>query len=474
MNSLFTLLALLPLEFFGRGGGGGSSSSGGGFSSGSSSSSYSSSGYSSGSGSDGSLLALAVAFFPMLFVGNALAQFRKKSPKSNIICQIIGWVVALGYATFWVMIMPGFGIVVGITAILGLVSTMYSWFGKAKQKTGRFIKSQLAASAATDSAWDESKLVEFAKATFMKYQQDWSKLDSASMKTYMTPNYHYYVALLLYVLQTMGRRNLMTDITISDAVIVAAVDEQDNNNDQFTIQFTASAKDQLVEASTDEIIFTDSSTFREYWTFTRSGKTWLLDRIDQSTADTSRHNSVLASLAAAEGYRFSEDMGWLFIPRRGQLFGEAKFGTSDINNHIVGLHNKKLLVQLYTYSANPGAASKSYVVAQVNVPKQYGNIIVRRKGPINLFGIKGLQKVETEWTKFNDRYEVYASNYEGATSFELLNPTYMEQLEALPFNVNIEVVDDVIYLYTNERDMSVETYQTMLELINKAFAELRL
>ena len=69
---------------------------------------------------------------------------------------------------------------------------------------------------------------------------------------------------------------------------------------------------------------------------------------------------------------------------------------------------------------------------------------------------------------------MFASGYEQATSFELLNPTYMEQLEALPFEVNIEVVDNVVYLYTDERGSDGATYETMLDLLEKAFKEMRL
>ena len=50
----------------------------------------------------------------------------------------------------------------------------------------------------------------------------------------------------------------------------------------------------------------------------------------------------------------------------------------------------------------------------------------------------------------------------------------MEQLAALPFAVSIEVVDNVIYLYTDERGTDAATYETMLDLVHKAFKEMRL
>ena len=451
MDHLFSQLAsLIPFEFFGRAGGGGSG----------------------GGGDSGGGIEFILGYLPMHFIGALLAKARKVNVGLSIIVQIIGWILALGYAIMWIMIFRGYGAFIAIAALGGMGAGLYSWFTKIRQS--KQVASQLAASAQTDAAWDEARLVEFASSVFMRYQYDWSTLNTESMKGYMTEQYHYHASLLVYILQTMGRKNLMENIVIKQAIITNVFDSEDNNQDGFTIGFQASAQDKLIEAQMDETIFVDTNEFTEHWTFVRSGNNWLLSDIRQETEDTYSLNGAMMQFASSQGYQYSPDMGWLFIPRRGQLFGEAKFGTSDINNHIVGLYKGTLLTQLYTYAVNPAGSGKSYVIAQVNVPKQYGNIIVRRKGPINLFGIKNLQKIETEWTQFNKKYEVYASSYEGATSFELLNPTYMEQLEALPFKVNIEVVDNVIYLYTDEATADVATYQTMLDLVNKAFNELRL
>lgn len=271
----------------------------------------------------------------------------------------------------------------------------------------------------------------------------------------------------------MGRKNMMDNVQVAEIMITDAHDSEQNNQDAFTVGITASARDQLIDTQTGENLFTGGNSFTEYWRFVRSGDTWLLDGITQATANNVTNNAQLAALATQNGYYYSQDMGWLFIPKRGQLFGGAKFGTADINNHVVGLYNNQLLVQLYSYIKDPKNGTKPFVIAQVNVPKQYGNIIVRRNKLIQA-PIFGLKKVETEWTQFNKKYEVFASAPEQATSFELLNPTYMEQLEALPFEVNIEVVDNVIYLYTNERGSDAATYQTMLDLVNKAFKEMRL
>ena len=465
MYHLIQSLGSLPFDIFALAGGGGSSGGGGGGGGGS----YSGGG--SGSGNGGDVLSLIIGFIPMYIVGTLLAKVTRDKTGAKIIVNIIGWAVAIGYMVFLINIMGFLGVFFGGAGFAGMASGLYSLATKMKHGFTA-ARAQLQAAASKDSAWEETKLIEYASATFLKYQQDWSKLDTNAMKAYLTPNYHYHASLLVSILVLMGRKNIVEDIVLSDAVITNISDSNDDTQDRFTIVFSGHARDQLIENDGTEL-FVNTSTFTEYWHFLRSGNTWLLDSVGQSTADIMSVNQGLIEVAMKHNYRYSEDMGWLFIPKRGQLFDGARFGTSDINNHIVGMYNDKLLVQVYSYVENPVASTRPYVIAQVSVPRQYGNIVVRRKKALQP-AIRGLERVETEWTKFNQKYEVFASGYEQATSFELLNPTYMEQLEALPFEVNIEVVDNVVYLYTDERGTFIDTYETMLDILEKAFKEMRL
>jgi len=448
-TSLFTIIATLPLELFARAGGGGSGGSGSG---------------------DGGGIFVFLGYIPMHAVGAVLYRFGKKSTGIRIAVNILGWIIAVIYAIVWTVIWRGFGLFVGMAALAGMAGGLYNLLSKLKQS--KQTQADLAAASADDAAWSEEKLVEHAKRVFMQYQKDWSNLNIQAMQGYLTPHYYSHASLLAYTLKAMGRRDDMRDVKIQDAIILGVQNDTDDARDAFTIGITAQANDQLINTVTDQEIFTDRKPFTEYWTFQRSGSTWLLGGISQATADPYALNGQLRTFAQQHGYYYSLDMGWLFIPQRGQLFGEARFGVSDINNHIVGMYNNQMLVQLYSYVKNPQNSLKPYVIAQVNVPKQYGNIVVRRKKMLRM-GIRGLEKVETEWTQFNDKYEVFASSAEQATSFELLNPTYMEQLEALPFEVSIEVVDNIIYLYTDELTATLEVYEAMLDLVNKAFKELR-
>lgn len=446
----------VALELFARAGGGGSGGGG-----------------SSGGGGDGIVFLALVGYVPTHGLG---AFLRRKLPSesgaASLLAHVITWPLSIIWAiACFAMFGSGFfGSIVALGAIIGAPAGLFNWFSEVLKQSAD-VKQRLKRAAANDPMWDETQLVDFAKQTFMRYQYDWSRQDTESMKQYMTEDYHYHASLFIYTLQLMQRTNTVEDIVIDEAVVVQVHDDQNDANDRVTIGITARAKDTLINTAANTAIFTDSNSFTEYWTFARSGSTWLLADIGQATADMAAYNNELAAFAAQNNYCYSVDMGWLFIPERGQLFGQAKFGVSDINNHAVGLYKESLLVQLYTYAAFNGARPR--VIAQVNVLKTYGNIIVHRKRSSSI-NTRGLERIETEWIQFNQQYEVYASNAEQATSFELLNPTYMEQLAALPFAVTIEVVDNVIYLYTDERDTDVATYGIMLDLVHKAFKELRL
>ena len=448
----------VALELFARAGGGGSGGSSGG----------------GGDGDgDGIVFLALVGYVPTHGLG---AFLRRKLPSesgaASLLAHVITWPLSIIWAiACFAMFGSGFfGSIIALGAIIGAPAGLFNWFSEVLKQSAD-VKQRLKRAAANDPMWDETQLVDFAKQTFMRYQYDWSRQDTESMKQYMTEGYHYHASLFIYTLQLMQRTNTMEDIVIDKAVVMQVHDDQNDANDRVTIGITARAKDTLINTAANAAIFTDNSSFTEYWTFARSGSTWLLADIGQATADMDAYNNELAAFAARNKYCYSVDMGWLFIPERGQLFGQAKFGVSDINNHAVGLYKESLLVQLYTYAAFNGAQPR--VIAQVNVPKTYGNIIVHRKQSSNI-NTRGLERIETEWIQFNQQYEVYASNAEQATSFELLNPTYMEQLAALPFAVTIEVVDNVIYLYTDERGTDVATYGIMLDLVHKAFKELRL
>jgi hypothetical protein len=448
MTSLITPLQPL-VETFARGGGGGSG----------------------GGGAGGGIL--LAGYVPTHLWGAFLR--RKLHNPLGLALMIVG---TLAYGAMW-WFFGFFGILVSLAAFLGGPAGYFGWFGKVSGRIRKKAQQEITAAASTDPAWNEETLVNRVKQVFTTFQNDWSTSNAANLQTYMTPAYAHHTQLMLLALQQRQRRNAVESPQLLETYPTEVDDEASSAQDRVTFFVHGKAHDLLLEKvdGQEQQLFVDDSEFYEYWHFVRSGNSWLLDDISQYTADKTMARSDVQAFAAANNLYYSLDWGWLLLPRRGQLFGKAKFGTSDINNHVIGMYNN-LLVELYTYIPNPNSNESNaaqYVIAQVALPKRYDSLIVEAKGSglSSLFrrAPKGYNKLSLEWPDFNKRYTVFATNVEQVTAFELLQPVYMEKLFALPFKVSIEVADNVVYLYTKDKKAD---YSLMYDILKDAFKEMKL
>ena len=170
------------------------------------------------------------------------------------------------------------------------------------------------------------------------------------------------------------------------------------------------------------------------------------------------------------------------MPQSGQLFSDGSMQVSDINNHVIGrlvdtgrAVSDGIIYQIYTYSERPAnEGGKVYLVGQITVPKYYGDILIRRRKGLLQFGVRGLREMTTEWADFNKKFQVFATSPEQVTSFELLNPQMMQWLEAAPFEVNLEVIGNSIYFYSQLGNISAKNYATMLSILQAAHRELKM
>ena len=373
------------------------------------------------------------------------------------ITGVVGWVFG-GWSilTFGGGIAGFFGDKLGINRMIG---------AKVKKATVA-----LGAAASKDAAWSQEKLQTHVKNIFTAYQADWSSFNLQRMQTYLTPEYFAHMQLVLTALHAMGRQNIVENPVLSKAEFIDIHDDADNQKDSFDVFVSAQANDKLIDLKdNNRVIFSDASPWYETWNFRRSGNTWLLAGITQATESVDARTQSLMQFAAGNNYFYNADFGWLLLPTRGQLFSEAQFDRSDVNNHVIGLF-RNVLVEFYSYSPSTDGV-QTYVIAQAVLPKTYGNIVVRRKKSRWSRKIKGLNAISMEAREFNDIYEVFASDVEQVTSFELLHPAFMVKLIQLQYEVNIEVVDNVLYLYATDMNLS---YISMQQILKDAFDELKL
>lgn len=316
---------------------------------------------------------------------------------------------------------------------------------------------------------EQKALAVESRKVFMAFQKSWSDFDLKVMKQVTSDDYYKKMVLELGVLQNYKRQNIMDNVQIAGAYLGS------NTAQSIQVYFVASANDKLMDLRDEKVIFTDTSSFAELWTFVRSGKKLVLDKIDQVTTEASKFDTGIAQFSVDNGFYYDPDFGWLMMPSRGAIFGPAGFGNADINNHVIGYYgkgSKAKIVEFYSYEPRAGAGLEPITVAQAVLPKSYDDILVTEK---SWYGFKpkgkGLNKIETESVEFNKKFSVWAANQDQATSFELLATNFMERIYALDFEINIEVVDNVLYLYSPSKNIQ---YADMLEVLSWAFDEMKM
>jgi hypothetical protein len=310
---------------------------------------------------------------------------------------------------------------------------------------------------------------EYVTNTFQAFQRDWSSGDADAMRQYLSNRYHYDVSLMIGAMQIMKRQNSMDAVTLYSAKVLLSGNSLGADVDSLMVEIHAGARDSLIDTVSGDVYYSDTAPFSEYWYFVQEDNVWKLDNIRQTTEFENVLHPAIENFASANNFFYSGEWGNLLLPTRGQLFNQASFTSSAINDHVIGMY-KNVIIEFYTYLPNKGQ-QESYTVAQAVLPRSYGDIIVRHKSGLLNFKPHGLVKVETEWPDFNKKYAVYASNAEQATSLELLNPSFMVRVDELPFELNIEVVDNIVYLYTKQ---TLEDYDQMLNILYLAFQEMKM
>jgi len=309
---------------------------------------------------------------------------------------------------------------------------------------------------------------------FKKYQHDWQEKNLPSIKTYTTPEYYKRAGLMLLALDQLHRKN---EIEIGK-IYGATIANRDDGSAAAT--FVCDATDILLDEKNGHKLNTNHyKGYTETWIFKKGADGQpLLDAINPATIAPHTLRAEMQSWAEQNKMFYSPDWGTLTLPRRGVIFASSTFRTADINNHCIGLYEGDL-VQLYTYSPTTnvqvnGAPHPQYLVGQIAMPKSYGGILVM---PNRLVDKKprGYKKYQLEWSEFNKRYDVFATDLDKVASFELLNPQFMEFLhDKVDFKITLEVVDNIIYFYAKGiKNTRPENYKTMLEILRRAHKELK-
>ena len=328
----------------------------------------------------------------------------------------------------------------------------------------------------------EKQLHEDARIIFTSYQIDWSNLNFQNLHNYTTDNYYEHASLMMELLQDLHRVNKVSKLKIRQAYLLDPVPDEVSAPIRIRFAYVFDGLDEVEDTKTHKNLYRAfANSAEETWSYIYDGKSLKLDGISQPTESAPHLVKSLASFAIQNHLFYSPDWGRYALPSRGLIFGGATMSVADINNHVIGkwkfnnsATSDSLLIQLYSYSPTPNTPSSYYIVGQINVPKDYLGVIVESKvKKITHKPDKSYEKFELEWPDFNKRYDVYAASRDALPAFELLNPKFMEYLYSKNPAYNLEVVDNIIYIFANIKNITESDYQDLLEVLKHAYDELK-
>lgn len=325
-----------------------------------------------------------------------------------------------------------------------------------------------------NSTAEEKEIHRQAEEIFKSYQADWTDFNTKGIKKYTTAHYFKHASLMLELLKNLHRTNKASKLKVRKVYLLDPINENTDTPTPIHIAFSFAGLDEVITDEGKKLYSQYVSNAVETWTFVYDGKNIKLAGISQPTESAPHLVKSLANFADENNLFYSPDWGRYALPSRGLIFGGASMNIADINNHVIGKWGD-LLIQLYTYAEYPGRATNSYyIVGQINVPKDYLGVIVKsKKFKAGKKPDKSYDKFEMEWNEFNDRYEVFAASRDALPAFELLNPKFMEFLYDKNPSYSLEVVDNIIYIYAPISTVTEKDYEDLLEVLQKAYDELK-
>jgi hypothetical protein len=364
-----------------------------------------------------------------------------------------------------------------ITVIV--ITIIYSFIYRAKKL--KKIEEIIQFAAKNDTTWNKEFMTGKVSETFLLFKNDWNNLSAEKMKSYLSEEYFQRIFLIMEILKKQGRSLRIGNYKVTNIKFIDAVYNSTSDPDNFTVQIDSYYNQSLIDTKTEQVIFFSSSLSielpQEYWNFIKEDGVWKLSNIkmvgqkmtDQKITDFSKKYNL----------HYEPFFGWMTIPREGKIFSKLlnNNNVSCDSNHLVGIFDEKI-VEFYKLYGNYGSIIKSkemknYLVAQAILPGKYKDIVIIRNNFFEKAALSftDLQKIKTESNDFNNQYSVWSSEIDGVNTLRLLSPNFMEKIMMLSFDLNIEVVGNILYLFTE--DHNEVDYEDMLEILSCAFDEVK-
>ena len=225
---------------------------------------------------------------------------------------------------------------------------------------------------------------------YFQFQKAWSEFDVTTLQKITSTRFYNQLVLELAVLKNEKRENKITDVKLISVYVDKTKYLSTDAIAVYKVEVVGKAHDVLYDTELQKELYSDNATFTEYWTVIQENGEWRLDIIDQATVSYQTVDSKITEFALKNGFFYNPDFGWLMIPNRGDLFSQASFKTSDVNNHVIGVYKNKI-VEFYSIVFKE--KGDRYFIGQAILPKSYNRIVIRRKSQFSLidWGVSGLR-----------------------------------------------------------------------------------
>lgn len=357
-----------------------------------------------------------------------------------------------------------------------------AYIEKNKKSNKKIVGSSLNGGKSCDKRKMRNKALEVLSA----FQKDWSNGNINAIKNYSTDYFFNKKRLEARILDSYGRKNMVRSFIVFSFVHnIDSAPDRDHQN-CFAVSFWGKFNSVLCDNNNNGKEVFNSSYFLEQWKFLQVGDEWMLDEIDRVSQTGLIPRPNLKKFADENGFYFTQEFLLLSRPD-GFIFPKKECVKLIATNYVLGEFNGQI-VEFYNFASGRGDFSidsgGEYLVAQTALPKKYNDILLRKKLELNIKtgNPRGLRKIETESNDFNRKFELWADPRDHVNSFELLAPDFMEKVYNLPFNLNIEVTGNFLFLYLKDETFGdrnkiiendkLEYYQKMLEILSRAFREM--
>ncbi|MGE5395714.1 MAG: Tim44 domain-containing protein [Candidatus Saccharibacteria bacterium] len=142
-------------------------------------------------------------------------------------------------------------------------------------------------SAAQDSFWNFDQMRDHAKQVFFKMQEAWMNRDIDSVKHIITPRLYEDYKTQLETMKSIGEKNILSGIYVSNVKIIGCEDYLDNSYDSYIAHIKGDMLDYTINEQTKEVIKNqekENERFTDTYHFIRKDNQWLLDHIDNKVS----------------------------------------------------------------------------------------------------------------------------------------------------------------------------------------------